>query len=713
MRKLLNIIALLLLPFLGIAQDAAVNITPAMFNQNGQYYISLSDSWRFKQGNDTAWARKDFEPVGWQKLSPTDISEKYADKNGRVEGWFRVNIKIESPSDGAFGIKCASWAATDVYVDGKLITSNGNTGANGKPYVAGTIMGHLAMPAYLKPGVAHTIAMHFVDYRTAIPPFGLKSQYAQMVTIISITKPEYNFNYAQNLVKNKSFETMWVSVGMILSLLFWLLSIQNPSEKNLRLIAIGSTFSTASTLFSALGDAIGKSFSDVQVCDWFSNFFVGGSSILTLIILVSIFKRKFTPALIIFLVIFLAFTLVERFLPADIDDLGTKSLIVIQTVLSIYYIVSAWKNLKGSQWAIVVGLTVSLFTGGLYTYASNYYNFSINTSQLFTTISSLSFPLSLLVYVSMRFKEIINEVQENAAQVVQLSEEKKQEALNRQKVLQEEVNRQTNEIRNSLETLKATQTQLIQKEKMASLGELTAGIAHEIQNPLNFVNNFSEVSIELLDELKEEAQAGHTDDVIAIATDLSQNLEKINHHGKRADSIVKGMLEHSRVGSGEKHLVDLNALADEFLKLSYHGLRAKDKNFNAELITNFDENLPKVTIAQQDIGRVLLNLFNNAFYAVNQKQKTAGPDYKPEVTVSTSTEKNNLVIKVKDNGNGIPDAIKEKIMQPFFTTKPTGEGTGLGLSLSYDIVVKGHGGSITVETREGIFTEFKVQLPLI
>jgi len=199
---------------------------------------------------------------------------------------------------------------------------------------------------------------------------------------------------------------------------------------------------------------------------------------------------------------------------------------------------------------------------------------------------------------------------------------------------------------------------------------------------------------------------------MAIATDLTQNLEKINHHGKRADFIVKGMLQHSRTGTGEKQLTNINVLADEFLRLSYHGLRAKDKNFNAELVTNFDESLPKVNVAQQDIGRVLLNLFNNAFYAVNQKQKTAGADYKPEVAVSTSIEKNNLVIKVKDNGSGIPDVIKDKIMQPFFTTKPTGEGTGLGLSLSYDIVVKGHGGTISVNTKENEFTEFTVSLPI-
>jgi two-component system, NtrC family, sensor kinase len=253
---------------------------------------------------------------------------------------------------------------------------------------------------------------------------------------------------------------------------------------------------------------------------------------------------------------------------------------------------------------------------------------------------------------------------------------------------------------------------LVQSEKMASLGELTAGIAHEIQNPLNFVNNFSEVSIELLQELKEEEAAGHKEGVIAIADDISQNLQKIHHHGKRADAIVKGMLEHSRASSGQKELTDINALADEYLRLSYHGLRSKDKSFNAELITNFDERLPKINVIPQDIGRVMLNLFNNAFYAVNQKIKTAGGDYKPEVTVSTLTENGRIIIKVKDNGNGIPDAIKEKIMQPFFTTKPTGEGTGLGLSLSYDIVVKGHGGSIQVNSVEGEGSEFIIQLSL-
>lgn len=279
----------------------------------------------------------------------------------------------------------------------------------------------------------------------------------------------------------------------------------------------------------------------------------------------------------------------------------------------------------------------------------------------------------------------------------------------------EEIEAQRDNLEKAFDELKVTQTQLVQREKMASLGELTAGIAHEIQNPLNFVNNFSEVSIELLDELKQEVTAGNAEDTMSIANDLSQNLQKISHHGKRADFIVKGMLEHSRSGTGEKQPTDVNMLVEEFLKLSYHGLRAKDKDFNADLLTNFDDKLPKVSIVQQGIGRVLLNLFNNAFYAVNERRKTAGADYKPTVEAATRivVPGDWIEISVKDNGNGIPNSIREKIMQPFFTTKPTGEGTGLGLSLSYDIVVKGHGGKIDVTGFEGEGATFTIALPVI
>jgi signal transduction histidine kinase len=272
---------------------------------------------------------------------------------------------------------------------------------------------------------------------------------------------------------------------------------------------------------------------------------------------------------------------------------------------------------------------------------------------------------------------------------------------------------QKNELNQALTDLRQTQSQLIQSEKMASLGELTAGIAHEIQNPLNFVNNFSEVSNELIDEMKSELATGNWQPATEIADEVKQNLEKILHHGKRADGIVKGMLQHSRTGSGNKELTDINALCDEYLRLSYHGLRAKDKSFNAKFESDFDPNFPKINVVPQDIGRVILNLINNAFYVVSQKQKAeiGKPDstYEPIVTVSTKRNGDKVLISVKDNGNGIPESIKEKIFQPFFTTKPTGQGTGLGLSLSYDIV-KAHGGELSVETKEREGSEFIIQL---
>jgi signal transduction histidine kinase/ligand-binding sensor domain-containing protein len=295
-------------------------------------------------------------------------------------------------------------------------------------------------------------------------------------------------------------------------------------------------------------------------------------------------------------------------------------------------------------------------------------------------------------------------------------------------ILEEKVESRTKQLKDSIETLKSTQAQLIQSEKMASLGELTAGIAHEIQNPLNFVNNFSEVSNELIDEMKDELEAGNLQQANEIASDLRQNLEKIAHHGKRADAIVKGMLQHSRSSSGVKEPTNINALADEYLRLAYHGLRAKDKSFNATMYTNFDQSIGNIDVIPQDIGRVILNLITNAFYAVNEKKRNGliNPEavikntqkvYEPTVSVTTSLVPSSeggaaVFISVSDNGNGIPQKALPKIFQPFFTTKPTGEGTGLGLSMSYEIVTKLHGGEIKVDTKENEGTVFTIILPV-
>ena len=293
---------------------------------------------------------------------------------------------------------------------------------------------------------------------------------------------------------------------------------------------------------------------------------------------------------------------------------------------------------------------------------------------------------------------------------------------------QEKELEQAREIEKAYTGLKATQAQLIQSEKMASLGALTAGIAHEIQNPLNFVNNFSEVSTELLDEANEELNEGNASEVSDILSDVRQNLEKIHHHGGRASSIVKGMLAHSRASSGDRAPTDINNLCDEYIRLSYHGLRAKDKSFNAAFETHFDESIAKVDIVPQEIGRVLLNIVNNAFYAVSSKAKSNSETlaeelpserskYEPKVVLTTRLKSSieggadGVEININDNGPGIPKEVVDKVFQPFFTTKPTGQGTGLGLSLAYDIV-KAHGGEIKVESEESKGSTFTIVLPI-
>ncbi len=340
---------------------------------------------------------------------------------------------------------------------------------------------------------------------------------------------------------------------------------------------------------------------------------------------------------------------------------------------------------------------------------------------LFETASFFAFIWMLaMLYINNKQRKALEKERQQALEdkkKLQISESMKAALELKVAERTKELMGQKESLEKALEDLRDTQTQLIHSEKMASLGELTAGIAHEIQNPLNFVNNFSEVNNELFLELKEELDKGDIEEVKAIAADIEQNLQKISHHGKRADAIVKGMLQHSRSSGLSKELTDINALADEYFRLAYHGLRAKDKSFNAKLNSEFDENAGSINVISQDIGRVILNLITNAFYAVDEKRKSGLEGYEPTVTVSTKRiaateeEEEQLQVSVKDNGSGIPQAVLDKIFQPFFTTKPTGQGTGLGLSMSYDIITA-HGGEFRVETKEGEGSEFTILLPV-
>ena len=318
----------------------------------------------------------------------------------------------------------------------------------------------------------------------------------------------------------------------------------------------------------------------------------------------------------------------------------------------------------------------------------------------------------ILIYAAgLAYKVRLNEKARAQADLIRLRNVELANLYEESKKQKEEIEIQKKNADEALVELKAAQAQLIQNEKMASLGELTAGIAHEIKNPLNFVNNFSEVNTELIDEMQHEIDKGNLKDVKAIATNIKDNQQKITYHGKRADDIVKSMLQHSRSSTGVKEPTDINALADEYLRLAYHGLRAKDKTFDATTKTDFDESIGSINIIPQDIGRVILNLITNAFYAVAEKKKQKTENYEPTVSVSTKKLNGKIEIRVADNGNGVPHKVLDKIFQPFFTTKPTGQGTGLGLSLSYDIV-KAHGGELKVETKEGEGSEFIIQLPI-
>jgi signal transduction histidine kinase len=404
-------------------------------------------------------------------------------------------------------------------------------------------------------------------------------------------------------------------------------------------------------------------------------------------------------------------TLIGLFTGYFFDLLGAAAIIFVL----IHPTVAAWicyPHIKNSVAAKFVFFGVVGFGGFFFLFLGFALSFSF-ISSVFFNLAMLSIPISISMAISQNFRSLNLDLLKRIEDNTLLAKEKEEILTNQNTILEEKVKTRTGELETSLRNLKITQSQLIQSEKMASLGELTAGIAHEIQNPLNFVNNFSEVNSELIAEMKGELEKGHIETVKNLANDIDENERKIVHHGKRADAIVKSMLQHSSTGNDQKEQTDINALCNEYLRLAYHGMRAKDKSFSAKIQTEFDPSVPKTKVVAQDIGRVILNLINNSFYAVSEKSKHSLTDYEPSVTVSTRKLNSSIEISVADNGNGIPDSLKEKIFQPFFTTKPTGQGTGLGLSLGYDIIVKGHQGELKVVTNNESGCVLVIQLPVL
>jgi signal transduction histidine kinase len=701
----------------GFAQDSPVSLSAKMFSDDQLISLSDRDGWLFREGHNVSWAYENLDMASWKKFKPTDLSPKYADKTGRVEGWFRMKFKLdESFNDIPLSMERGCWAATDIYIDGNLFAAFGNTGTNGNAYKEYNPIDKFSLPVHLKPYVVHLIAMHFVDYISPIPPRLLKSEVKAgsrrnsvgLSNLLKLAGPRRDLKVQDTIKRTLKYRTIWLSVTALLAGLFWLLAFQNLEErKTLTLIAVCVSFSAITNLCRFYFTDPEASFATFRLSDLIATLSSWVFYIFIFFIVTKILHFRFQKWFNWFLI---AFSLLGVFLALFSSFYWSWQIFsIIGFFVFSYILFTSWKKLHGAQWAIVVGLSLTvLFTGII-----NLRIYLKPEAGSFFLLSGVYFsiPITLLVYVSLRFREIIKEVRDNARRVVQMTEEKKEQAIQQQVILQQEVARQTSEIRTTLENLRSTQTQLIQSEKMASLGELTAGIAHEIQNPLNFVNNFSEVNKELLVELLEEIRKGNYDGVKKIAADIAGNEEKISHHGKRADSIVKNMLQHSRSTTTHKEPTDINALANEYLRLTYHGIKAKDKSFNATLKTDLDTTIGNINIIPQDIGRAMLNVINNAFYTVYEKKKMQSDGFEPTVSLVTKKVGENVEIVIADNGNGIPQKVVDKIFQPFFTTKPAGQGTGLGLSLGYDIV-KAHGGDIKVETKEGEGSEFTIQLPI-
>ncbi len=695
------------------AQDSSYRLSlPGLHNYTlPLLQLGNKDGWLFKAGHDTDWASRETDVSDWKKLKPSALNYSFADRDGRAEGWFRIKISADSTlKNRQLCFSSLIPAAMDIYLDGALIGSFGTTGHDKKSFTPHDGVQFDQIPFILSDGNVHLLAVHVVDYVSPFHYHKLRSGLFDIKDFLYLSEPGSAQAYQKLIRGYIYFFGLLAAVCAAISVLFWLLAFLNRQERNLIWFALCiSFFALFLLLIFPLNFQYGLSFSQKSFLKYCYNLFFAGIILTMPFVVAKSFNRKVPPLLKLIIGLNTVVFAVNAYF--DIEPVGiippSASILIC-----IYFLVSSWTRLRLAQWAIAGGLLASILSATIYGFFSmQYQSQAFPGDKILVAFFALSFPLGLLVHVAMRFKEIISEVRANAETIIRLSEEKRMQSENQQKLLEEEVARQTVEIKKSMEHLQSTQKQLIQSEKMASLGELTAGIAHEIQNPLNFVNNFSEVNKELLAEMNEEIGKGNYNEVKAIAKDITDNEEKINHHGKRADAIVKGMLQHSRSSSGTKEPTDINALCDEYLRLAYHGLRAKDKSFNATMKTDFDETIGKINVIPQDIGRVILNLITNAFYVVDEKKKSGIANYEPIVSVSTKKIDGRVEVKVMDNGSGIPQKILEKIFQPFFTTKPTGQGTGLGLSLSYDII-KAHGGELNVETKEGEGAAFKIILPV-
>jgi two-component system NtrC family sensor kinase len=711
MRRLL-LTLVFLIPFIAFSSSSADTVIT--IDHLDQYGFTLKTGWKFINDDNPVFAKTDYDDRSWQSINPLLQVQQLPVSAQQGINWLRIKFRVSPAYRHSAAIRIYSTQATEIYLNGQLAGRSGtinNVLKTGRGYIEPT----RPIELDLSNGEVQVLAARFANQ----PSLACFNRYLFSSPFFRVTF--INTKQAENhIYLNQSIQFAILTGTSILSLLglfhLTLLRYRNKNRANLYFACYAFCYA----LFLFIGiRSFYPHFADADILmSAASSFFFIISALFGVKALCVLFGFRpgwYFRILVIIAVLGLAgIIFIELF-----QNTLLNAIYVLVTGAELWLTLKAvWYKRRGAlivAGGFLTGLAGLIFY--LYTFTHGYQPLP---SIIAICMATLGPALGISLFLGREFaldSQLLalklHEVEELSAANIAQEQEKLRILASQNETLEIKVAERTGELNQSLIDLKSTQTQLIQSEKMASLGELTAGIAHEIQNPLNFVNNFSEVNKELLGELKTEIDTGNFDEAKVIIADLIDNEEKIGHHGKRADSIVKSMLEHSRISSGQKELTDLNALADEYMRLSYHGLRAKDKSFNSAMETHFGSDLPKANVIPQDIGRVLLNLFNNAFYAVHQKKKQNPEGYLPQVILSTTTKDGFIEITVKDNGNGIPENIKDKIMQPFFTTKPTGEGTGLGLSLSYDIVVKGHRGSIDVQSKNNHGSVFTITLPLL